>query len=146
MCKHVTKFDIPLQNKQLATSSDASRQLSITTNSGFFKLCKTMLNISIDYAKIISVNFSKSYIRKTILLDLRQKGSNYANIRLKIMSEKSLCQIYYATGRNYTRTSWRIPQCICVSQTEMTFSTRILKLTIFRPKNAHKLLGIAQLS
>ena len=33
-----------------------------------------MLKISTDYAKIKAENFSKSYIRKIIMLDLIQKG------------------------------------------------------------------------
>ena len=51
-------------------------------------------NILNDYAKIMQENFSESYIRNVILLDLSQKGSNCANIWLKVMSEKSLCQRY----------------------------------------------------
>ena len=62
-----------------------------------------MLNILTDYAKIMQENFSKSYIRKVILLDLSQKGSNCVNIWLKIMLEKSLCQVDYTTGRNYVK-------------------------------------------
>ena len=42
--------------------------------------------ISTDYAKIMPENSSKSYIRKVLMLDLNQKGSNYA----RIMSEKLL--------------------------------------------------------
>ena len=53
-----------------------------------------MLNISTDYAKIMPENFSKSYMIKVIMLDLGQRGSNYARVMLKIMSEQSLCQIY----------------------------------------------------
>ena len=54
-------------------------------------------------------NFSKSNIRKVILHDLSQKVANYANIRRKIMSEKSLCQTYLATGRNYARIQlWQV--------------------------------------
>ena len=52
-----------------------------------------MLKISTDYAKI----------KKVILLYFIQKGLNYANLRLKTVSEMSLCQIYYATSRKYAR-------------------------------------------
>ena len=62
-----------------------------------------MLKISTDYAKIIPENFSKSYIRKVLMLELSQKGSNYTRIILKIISEQSLCQIYARLGRNYAR-------------------------------------------
>ena len=62
-----------------------------------------MLKISTDYTKIMPENFSKSYIRKVIMLDLSQKESNYARIMLKIMSEQSLCQMYARLGRNYVR-------------------------------------------
>ena len=60
-----------------------------------------MLKISTDYTKIMPENFSKSYIRKVIMLDLSQKGSNYARIMLKIMLEQSLCQMYARLGRKY---------------------------------------------
>ena len=74
------------------------RRLSIFSSLLWLKIYS---NILTDYAKIMPENFSK--IRKVILLDISQKGSSCANIWLKIMSEKSLCQIYYATGRNYAR-------------------------------------------
>ena len=53
-------------------------QLSIKPDSGFFK----------------------GYIRKVNMLDLSQKSQN---IRLRIMSEKSLCQMYAKSGCNYAR-------------------------------------------
>ena len=46
-----------------------------------------------DYAKIMTENFSKKFAINVIMLDLFQKGSNYAIIMLRIVSVKSLCQI-----------------------------------------------------
>ena len=51
-----------------------------------------MLKILTDYAKIMPESFTKEYPINVIVLDLSQKGSNYARIMLKIVS-----------GRNYAR-------------------------------------------
>ena len=48
-------------------------------------------------------NFTKKYTINVIMLDLSQKGSNYARIMLKIVSVKSLCQKNARSGRSYAR-------------------------------------------
>ena len=53
-----------------------------------------MLKILTDYAKIMPENFTKIYTINVIMLDLSQKGSNYARIMLKIVSVMSLFQGY----------------------------------------------------
>ena len=62
-----------------------------------------MLKILTDYAKIMPESFTKEYPINVIVLDLSQKGSNYARIMLKIVSVKLLCQNYARSGRNYAR-------------------------------------------
>ena len=62
-----------------------------------------MLKILTDYAKIMPENSTKEYAINVIVLDLSQKGSNYARIILKIVSVKSLCQNYARSGRDYSR-------------------------------------------
>ena len=53
-----------------------------------------MLKILTDYAKIMPENFTKEYAVNVIVLDLSQKGSNYARIMLKIVSVELLWQNY----------------------------------------------------
>ena len=62
-----------------------------------------MLKILTDYAKIMPENFTKIYTINVIMLDLSQKGSNYAKIMLKIVSVMSLFQNYARSCRNYAR-------------------------------------------
>ena len=47
--------------------------------------------IILDNAKIMPENSTKEYAINVIVLDLSQKGSNYARIMLKFVSVKSLC-------------------------------------------------------
>ena len=56
-----------------------------------------MLKILTDYAKIMPESFTKEYPINVIVLDLSQKGSNYARIMLKIVSK------LFVSGRNYAR-------------------------------------------
>ena len=62
-------------------------------DSGIFKLCQTMLKTLTDYAKIMPENFTKIYTINVIMLDLSQKGSNYARIMLDHgVTMPELCQ------------------------------------------------------
>ena len=64
----------PLEAEKICTYSFSFEVLEIQINTPMTLPSQLANNISTDYAKIMPENFSKSYVRKAILLDLSQKG------------------------------------------------------------------------